>query len=83
MRILGEMGSARVLRFNSRDAVSSRVNEISEWLLEITSFRGGNANLSATAEAFSSYSVRTMTTSLGAVFDDAVSDSTKAVQNVA
>ena len=82
VRILGETGSGRVIRFNNRNTASSRVNEISEWLSEIASPRGGNT-LSLKAEAFRSYSVRAMTASLGAVFDDAVSDYQEAIQSVA
>src|SRR5205823_8075438 len=35
VRILGETGSGRVIRFNNREAASARVDEISEWFWEI------------------------------------------------
>ena len=71
VRILGETSSGRVIRFNNRAAAASRVNEIYEWFSEIASSLG-NTSLPAKAEAFGSYSVRTMTHKLASAFDQAV-----------
>ena len=72
VQILGQTGSGRVIHFNNRDKASSRVNDIHEWLLDIASPRGGNTTLSSKAEAFSSYSVRAMTSKLAGAFDQAI-----------
>lgn len=72
VRILNETGSARVIRFNSRNAASYRVDEICEWLARIASPDDGNTSLSTSAEAVDSYSVRAMTSRLAGAFDQAV-----------
>lgn len=72
VRILNETDSAEVIRFNSRNTASSRVDEICEWLSRIAAPRDGNTSLSARAEAFGSYSVRVMTSRLAGAFDRAV-----------
>lgn len=72
VRILNETGSARVIRFNSRNTAASRVDEICEWLSRIASPRDGSTSLSARAEGFGSYSVRAMTSRLAGAFDRAV-----------
>jgi len=71
VRILNETGSARVIGFNDRNTASSRVDEICEWLSGIAAPGGGNTS-SAKAEAFSSYSVRAMTSKLAAACDQVI-----------